>query len=238
MIAPIATQAATLAATQVATQATPLAADPLTASLLAGGFVAALLHAALPTHWLPFVLVGRAQGWGAGASLGIAALAAVAHIASTALVGGLIAWAGTALGEGVEAALPYVGAAILGVLGLAYLARAVRAPQVVAAGLGAMEPPAPPQRHAVAALGLIGLMVASPGEALLPLYLGAAPQGAWVLAALSLALLAGTLIGMVGLVALARAGVALFRLERLARYEGAILGLALIALAIAVGLHH
>ena len=32
-------------------------------SLLGGGFVAAFLHAALPTHWLPFTLVGRAQGW-------------------------------------------------------------------------------------------------------------------------------------------------------------------------------
>ena len=37
--------------------------QPVLLSLLGGGFVAAFLHAVLPTHWLPFVLVGRAQGW-------------------------------------------------------------------------------------------------------------------------------------------------------------------------------
>ena len=39
----------------------PDLAEPVLLSLLGGGFVAAFLHAALPTHWLPFVLVGRAQ---------------------------------------------------------------------------------------------------------------------------------------------------------------------------------
>ena len=37
--------------------------QPVLLSLVGGGFAAAFLHAALPTHWLPFVLVGRAQRW-------------------------------------------------------------------------------------------------------------------------------------------------------------------------------
>ena len=41
---------------------TPPAFDPpILLALLGGGFATAFLHAALPTHWLPFVLVGRAQ---------------------------------------------------------------------------------------------------------------------------------------------------------------------------------
>ena len=61
--------------------------QPVLLSLLGGGFVAAFLHAVLPTHWLPFVLVGRAQGWGMGRTLGAAAAAGIAHIVSTAVVG-------------------------------------------------------------------------------------------------------------------------------------------------------
>ena len=32
--------------------------SPLFASILATGFAVALLHGAMPNHWLPFVLVG------------------------------------------------------------------------------------------------------------------------------------------------------------------------------------
>ena len=72
----------------------PPSDPPVLLSLLGGGFVAAFLHAALPTHWLPFTLVGRAQGWRASRVLAVVAVAGLAHIATTALVGGLIVAAG------------------------------------------------------------------------------------------------------------------------------------------------
>ena len=43
--------------------------NDVTLSLGGAGFVTAFLHAALPTHWLPFTLVGRAQGWRASPCL-------------------------------------------------------------------------------------------------------------------------------------------------------------------------
>ena len=51
--------------------------QPVLLSLLGGGFAAAFLHAALPTHWLPFVLVGRAQSWRTSRTLGAVVLAQV-----------------------------------------------------------------------------------------------------------------------------------------------------------------
>src|SRR5690606_12988683 len=86
-------------------------------SLLAGGFLAALLHAALPTHWLPFAAVARAQGWPAPVALGVTAAAGLAHIASTAMVGSLLTLAGGAV-PAVTAVLPYAAAAVLMGLGL------------------------------------------------------------------------------------------------------------------------
>jgi nickel/cobalt exporter len=32
-------------------------------TIAATGFSVAFFHAAIPTHWLPFVLVSRARGW-------------------------------------------------------------------------------------------------------------------------------------------------------------------------------
>ena len=204
-------------------------------SLAATGFLAALVHAALPTHWLPFVAVGRAQGWRTGTVASLAALAALAHIGSTALVGSVLTAVGSAIPL-VMHLMPYAAAAVLAAFGLWYISRALRrAP--ARAGVGAHVTERPPLTDAAAARGLIGLLALSPGEALLPVYVGAGVHGWGVVALLTLAFAAGTVVGMVALSSLAMAGVERFRLQRLARYEGVILGLALIALAVFVATH-
>ena len=60
--------------------------QPVILSLLGAGFLTAFLHAALPTHWLPFVLVGRAQRWTLPRMLGAVTAAGLAHIVTTAIV--------------------------------------------------------------------------------------------------------------------------------------------------------
>ena len=56
-------------------------------------------------------------------------------------------------------------------------------------------------------------------------------------AALTAVFALGTVLGMVVFTALAGAGASILRLERWARYEGAVLGLALIGLGLLVALH-
>lgn len=214
-----------------------LASDSVLGPMIWGGLATAFLHAALPTHWLPFVLVGRAQGWGAGRTLWVTAAAGGAHIATTATVGGLIAAAGLALDQWVSGVLPYVAAALLFGFGLYYLGRAAARVPALADGPDELAAPTPRGSHRAAALGLIGMMAVSPGEALLPFYLRTASEGVWALAGLTLAFAIGTIAGMLVFTGLARAGVSAFRLERLARYEGAILGLALLALGVFVAIN-
>ena len=86
--------------------------QPVLISLLGGGFVAAFLHAALPTHWLPFTLVGRAQGWRPRRILLAVTAAGLAHIATTAVVGGLIVAAGLALDQWIGGILPHLAAVL------------------------------------------------------------------------------------------------------------------------------
>ena len=205
-------------------------------SLLGVGFATAFLHAALPTHWLPFVLVGRAQRGPLDRIMAAVVAAGLAHVASTALVGGLIVVAGLALDQWVSGLLPYLSAILLFVFGGFYLVRAlVRRPQL--AGGPALETPGPAVSDAAAFGALVATMAISPGEVLLPFYLNQAQGGLAVLAALTVIFAGGTVLGMAVFTLLARAGWSVLRLERWARYEGAVLGLALIAIGLLVVLY-
>lgn len=205
-------------------------------SLIGAGFLASLLHAVLPTHWLPFVAVGRAQGWSRAVTLAVVVLAGLAHIASTAVVGSLLTLAG-GMAPWITRAMPLVAAALLLALGVWYLGRAwFRAPAL--AGVGAQAVERPRVSDAAAIWGLVGFLAASPGEALLPVYVGAGVHGWGVVGLLTLAFAAGTVLGMVVFTGLALVGVERFRLQRLARFEGVALGLVLILIAAFVLVQH
>ena len=210
--------------------------QPVLISLLGGGFVAAFLHAALPTHWLPFVLVGRAQRWSLMRVMTVAVTAGLAHIASTALVGSLIVAAGLALNAWIGGLLPHLSAALLFILGAFYLARASLQKPITATGPEA-EQPEPAVSDRAAFWGLVLMMAVTPGEVLLPIYLSSATEGVMALALLTLAFATGTVLGMTLLAALASAGYSILRLERWARYEGGILGVALILIGFLVMTH-
>ena len=207
--------------------------QPVLLSLLGAGFVTAFLHAALPTHWLPFVLVGRGQRWTLPQVLTAVATAGLAHILSTAVVGGLIVAAGIAMDQWISGLLPGLSAGLLFLFGAFYLGRALLRPAIMAGGpsLALSEPTV---SHGAAFWGLVAMMAISPGEVLLPIYLSQATQGLLVLSALTLAFAAGTVLGMTLFTVLARAGWSVLRLERWARYEGVILGLALILIGLLV----
>ncbi|KAJ1394336.1 hypothetical protein SESBI_34279 [Sesbania bispinosa] len=64
--------------------------DTLTAEdlpTIGGIATVSLLHSFIPTHWLPFSVVGRAQKWTLSRTLLVTALGAVLHVISTALLG-------------------------------------------------------------------------------------------------------------------------------------------------------
>lgn len=216
---------------------TPPASEPtMLLSLLGLGFATAFLHAALPTHWLPFALVGRAQRWTAARVLTAVTVAGLAHVAVTAVVGTLIVVAGLALDQWIAGLLPWLSAALLFAFGGFYLIRSlVRGPRLAEGPSPGAAGPA--VSHAAAFWALVATMAISPGEVLLPFYLNQAQGGVAALAALTVVFALGTVLGMALFTLLARAGWSVLRLERWARYEGAVLGLALIAVGLLVVLY-
>lgn len=208
--------------------------SPLFLSFAAAGFGVALVHVAIPTHWLPFVLVGRAQGWTLGRVMTAATAAAIGHIATTSVVGVLILLAGRFMEQWIQGVLHYAAAALLLSFGLFYLARAFQR-RVALAGVTDQTAPPPPRVDDRAAWwGVVGALALSPGEVLLSFYLTGDTHGWPGLVALSAVFLAGTLVGMAALIAVTWAGMAHFRMDRLARYESAILGAVLVLLGVAV----
>lgn len=90
------------------------------------GFTIAFLHAAIPTHWLPFVLTGRVQKWSRGRTLAVTALAGSGHVLFTAILGFLVAWLGIAISDRAGAWFPRIAGGTLIAFGLFYVYRQVR----------------------------------------------------------------------------------------------------------------
>ncbi len=99
----------------------------LVLSIVAAGFTVAFFHAALPTHWLPFVVTSRAQHWNKTKTLTITAFAGTGHIFITTLLGVLVVWLGMNVDRLTGSIFPLLGGGLLVLVGpLLYLSRRYR----------------------------------------------------------------------------------------------------------------
>lgn len=95
-------------------------------SIVATGFVVAFAHAAIPTHWLPFVLAGRGQRWSKPKTLMVVALCGSGHVLFTTLLGVLVVWLGIETSKWTGNVFPWIAGGALILFGLYYLVRQAR----------------------------------------------------------------------------------------------------------------
>lgn len=196
-------------------------------SLAAGGFLVAFLHAALPTHWLPFVLVGRGRSWSTAKTLGVAAGAGAGHVAFTVALGLGVVAAGSLVEPRFGEAFHWAVGALMIALGGFYLLRHARHGHAEDA----------PRRYGsdrAAMAGLFLLLALSPCEVFLPVYLQGIKHGWTGFLVLSGVLTAATGLGMLLFTGLSLASARRLKIEGLERYESAILGGVLIVIGLAV----
>ncbi|WP_262031824.1 hypothetical protein [Microvirga sp. Mcv34] len=228
--------------------------ETLLAPILTTGFAVAFLHAALPTHWLPFVLAGRGQHWSRGKTLSITALAGLGHVLFTTLLGTIVVGLGIETSRWTGDVFPFLTGGALIAFGLYYLFRQMRGARghshwglrpkhhhhdqdgvVVSSGPQAHHAShADHQSDRVAVLSLLALLTFSPCEAFLPVYLSGIAYGWAGFAALSLVLAIATLTGMVAFTGITLAGFERLRLSALERFESGMLGGALVFLGVAI----
>jgi uncharacterized membrane protein YkvI len=95
-------------------------------ALITGSLTLSLLHALIPSHWLPFITIGQTERWSYRQLMTVTAVAGLAHTISTSLLGLLVSLAGWQLAENYhdlsERAIPL----LLLALGLWYLMQHVR----------------------------------------------------------------------------------------------------------------
>ncbi|WP_395445423.1 hypothetical protein [Caulobacter sp. UC70_42] len=197
-------------------------------SIAVTGFAVAFLHAALPTHWLPFVLVGRAQKWSTGRTLGVTLLAGLGHVGLTIALGLGLVVAGLALEPRLGGLFHWVVGGLMVAVGLFYIARGRHNHAL---------PEASRRSYAsdrAAIIALVTLLTLSPCEAFLPYYLAGMQHGWQAFLVLSAVLLAATSAGMLIFTSLSLAGFKRLGLQWVERYEETILGVALVLVGFAV----
>ena len=94
--------------------------------LVLSGFTVAFLHAAIPTHWLPFVVAARAQHWKKPKTLAVTGVAGAGHVLFTIALGVLVVWGGMAINSRIGKVFPVIAGGALITLGLFYLVRQIR----------------------------------------------------------------------------------------------------------------
>lgn len=95
----------------------------LLSSIAITGFAVAFAHAAIPTHWLPFVLAGRGQRWRGAKTLAVVALCGAGHVLFTTILGALVVWLGIEASKWIGNIFPWLAGGALILIGFYYLAK-------------------------------------------------------------------------------------------------------------------
>jgi ABC-type nickel/cobalt efflux system permease component RcnA len=226
------------------------------------GFTVAFLHAAIPTHWLPFVLTARVQKWNRTKTLFVTALAGSGHVLFTAVLGFLVAWFGIALNDKIGGWFPWIAGGALVLFGLYYVIRQLRgqghghshaldghghdihahSPRTHDHSGSAHEHPhqdeemvPPPKRSDWGAIAsLLALLTFSPCEGFLPVYVSGVRYGWSGFFLLTIILSMATVAGMVVFTWLTLAGMEKLKFAFLEKYESGLMGALLCLLGILI----
>ena len=96
-------------------------------SILAGAFLMSAAHAILPDHWLPMILISKAERWSQAETLWVTALVTIPHMVSTILLGILVGLVGFRLSSTHEVLMEIVAPAMFVLIGLIYVYRNFKA---------------------------------------------------------------------------------------------------------------
>jgi len=210
------------------------------------GFGIAFFHAAIPTHWLPFVLTARAQRWNRSKTLIITAMAATGHACFTATLGLIVAWLGIALSDRIGALFPWIAGGALISFGLFYIIRQLTGRPHTHLHLG-HEGHSHDHAHShpqnrisfsksdfAAISSLLALLTFSPCEAFVPVYVSGVRYGWHGFALLTIILTVATIAGMVAFTGLALIGIEQVKLRSFEKYEAGVMGALLCAVGVLI----
>ncbi|XP_044506999.1 uncharacterized protein LOC123226537 [Mangifera indica] len=183
-------------------------------STIGGVATVSLLHSFIPTHWLPFSIVGRAQKWSLSKILFVTAFGAVLHVISTSLLGiTAVTMANTIAGEETVHKLASL---LLVVLGGSYVLLFV-------SGKGGHSHSHNKPMEKMAVAGLVLVPALSPCATTLPVFLAVGNSSSMMVVAI-IVLLFSTITVMTSLVALSFYGASQLKFHWVERYDKLLVG--------------
>lgn len=225
---------------------TPEVNDVVFVTILVTGLVVGFLHAVIPTHWLPFVVAGRAQHWTKTKTLAVTGFAGAGHVLSTTALGVLVTWGGMVINRRIGNTFAFLAGGVLIALGIFYFIRQIKgdhghihlfgnhshhvhdgpcdhhnhAPETIEDEERALEQDWSGRRSDWAAItGLVALLTFSPCEAFLPVFLTGTKYGWLGFALLSSVLAIATIAGMVTFTWVTLLGLQRLQFKTLEKYE-------------------
>lgn len=200
------------------------------------GLTVSILHAALPTHWLPFVLAGRTQKWSYQRTVSILLIAGSGHILTTSAIGAAVVWFGLQMNENFQQVMTIV--ASLSVLGFGIYNLYQHFHGIKHSHCDHTQPHHHDyqvnSKDGWAVLSLLSLLTFSPCESFLPIYVSAWKTG-WIgFAALTAVLSLGTMLAMFSFMSMFYFSLKQFKMTWLEDNEKLMMGSILILLSIVI----
>lgn len=213
----------------------------------------AIIHALIPDHWLPFVLMARTEKWSERRTVLLVALAGLIHVVVTFVVAAVAILLGSSparqLADRAGTSLEFLAGLLLVLFGLGYgIGAHYREARAHSHGGSAAHGP-PDHIHAHGHLlerwfrgaispgALVAIIGVSPCVLLQPILFGAAAQGPLAVAAAAAGFAVCTLGTMVGVTMVASHGMRRLDLPFFTRYGDLMSGLLIAGIGVYVILH-
>jgi len=191
-------------------------------TLVSGSLLLSLLHAIIPSHWLPILAIGKKENWPLREVLEVTVISALSHVASTLLIGWALAFFGWELSQNYKSIAPLIAPFVLITIGAVFIYRHHKHKHFHVAD----------QQHQNSKFKMIIslslAMFLSPCLEVEGYFLAAGVESFWWIVLLSAIYFFVTLIGMVLWVTLAYHGLSKFNWHALEHKAGIITGITLI----------
>ncbi|RCK72205.1 MAG: hypothetical protein IGBAC_0551 [Ignavibacteriae bacterium] len=190
-------------------------------TLIVSTITIGIVHALAPDHWLPFVMIGKAQKWTKPRLTFVTFVAGIGHVGSSIILGtlGILAGITSIKLQGIEATRAEIGVYLLIGFGVAYALWGLKHAKHHHSHIPDLS-----QKKVVTVWTLFAVFVLGPCEPLIPLMFLATAYGWGGILTVSLIFSIITLVMMILQSLLGYAGIQLIKHDFAERYSHALAG--------------
>lgn len=199
-----------------------------------GALILSIVHAVMPDHWIPLVMISRTEKWSRTETSWITALIAIPHIISTISIGIIIGIIGYRVSSTSEVILRVAVPLILVVLGLVYVSLDLKGHNQHSHQSCIKTDTISKKTKFTITFSLATALFFSPCVAIGSYYFVAGTTGWFAIVVVSAIYLLVTIVGMILMVNLGIKGVKKIEWHFLERHEKLVTGLVLIILGVLI----